>query len=90
MDIKVRELSPIVVQTIDERAKKRGLSRQQYLKALIENYVMQKELNETDNAYKTLIEKNTEALHRFSDQMQRQNEWLESMSDDTDVVREEV
>ena len=88
MDIKVRELSPIVVQTIDERAKKRGLSRQQYLKELIENYVMQKELNETDNAYKTLIEKNTEALHRFSDQMQRQNEWLESMSEELDPTQE--
>ena len=89
MDIKVRELSPIVVQTIDERAKKRGLSRQQYLKELIENYVMQKELNETDQAYKILIEKNTEALNQFSEQMQRQNEWLTSMSDDIDAVREE-
>ncbi|WP_298788558.1 hypothetical protein [uncultured Marinococcus sp.] len=89
MEIKVRELSPIVVQTIDERAKKRGLSRQHYLKELIENYVMQKELNETDQAYKALIEKNTEALNQFSEQMQRQNEWLASMSDDMDAVREE-
>lgn len=88
MEIKVRELNPIVVQTIDERAKKRGLSRQHYLKELIENYVMQKELNETDQAYKTLIEKNTEALHRFSDQMQQQNEWLESLSEDMDPTQE--
>ena len=88
MDIKVRELSPVVVQTIDERAKKRGLSRQHYLKELIENYVMQKELNETDKAYKTLIEKNTEALHRFSDQMQQQNEWLASLSEDMDPTQE--
>lgn len=89
MNILLRELSPTVVKTIDERAKQRGLSRQHYLKELIENYVMQKELNETDQAYKTLIEKNTEALNHFSEQMQRQNEWLASMSDDMDAVREE-
>ncbi|WP_079473989.1 hypothetical protein [Marinococcus halophilus] len=89
MEIKVRELDPVVVKHIDERAKQRGLSRQHYLKELIENYVMQKELNETDQAHKLLIEKNTEALNRFSEQVQRQNEWMESMSDDMDAVREE-
>ena len=61
MEIKVRNLSPKVVKTIDEMAKKKGYrSREEYLRNHFEN--------KYDKLLKmscSIIEKNTEVMEKF-------------------------
>ena len=61
MEIKVRNLSPKVVKTIDEMAKKKGYrSREEYLRNHFEN--------KYDKLLKislSIIEKNTEVMAKF-------------------------
>lgn len=76
MDIKVRNLSPKVVKTIDEIARKKGYrSREEYLRNHFKNLTALSEFKEFENKYEKLInisfsiiEKNTEALEKFIDE----------------------
>ena len=73
MEIKVRNLSPKVVKTIDEIAKKKGYrSREEYLRNHFENLTVLSEFKDFENKYDKLlkisfsiIEKNTEVMAKF-------------------------
>ncbi|MDB1956931.1 hypothetical protein PMY38_16000 [Clostridium tertium] len=73
MEIKVRNLSPKVVKTIDEMAKKKGYkSREEYLRNHFENLTALSEFKNFENEYKKLIsicvstiERNTEVMSKF-------------------------
>lgn len=76
MDIVIRKLSPKVVKTIDEMAKKKGYrSRQEYLRNHFENLTALSEFKDFENQYKKLInicvstiERNTEVMSKFLDE----------------------
>ena len=76
MDIVIRNLSPKVVKTIDEMAKKKGYrSRQEYLRNHFENLTALSEFKDFENQYKKLInicvstiERNTEVMSKFLDE----------------------
>lgn len=76
MDIVIRNLSPKVVKTIDEMAKKKGYkSRQEYLSNHFENLTALSEFKDFENQYKKLInicvstiERNTEVMSKFLDE----------------------
>ncbi|MBS7131864.1 MAG: hypothetical protein E7A11_18780 [Clostridium sp.] len=73
MDIVIRNLSPKVVKTIDEIAKKKGYrSREEYLRNHFENLTALSEFKDFENKYDKLlkmscsiIEKNTEVMEKF-------------------------
>lgn len=73
MEIKVRNLSPRVVKTIDEMARKKGYkSREEYLRNHFENLTALSEFKNFENEYKKLIsicvstiERNTEVISKF-------------------------
>lgn len=73
MEIKVRNISPKVVKTIDEIAKKKGYkSREEYLRNHFENLTALSEFKSFENKYEKLlnlsfsiIEKNTEVMEKF-------------------------
>ena len=73
MEIKVRNLSPKGVRTIDEIAKKKGYrSREEYLRNHFENLTALSEFKDFENKYDKLlkisfsiIEKNTEVMAKF-------------------------
>jgi hypothetical protein len=77
MDILLRDINPSVVKSIDERAKKSNVSRQIYLKNLIENYVMINDLNEREMELKNTLDKNTEMLFILGKQLKKNNEVLQ-------------
>ena len=76
MDIVIRNLSPKVVKTVDEMAKKKGYkSRQEYLRNHFENLTALSEFKDFENQYKKLInicvstiERNTEVMSKFLDE----------------------
>lgn len=76
MDIFLRNIDPIAVKKFDEIAKKKSISRQELLKAVIEKSAYEKEQNEKDMRMEMIISKNilvmgkmTEAIERFENLM---------------------
>ncbi|MBY7043788.1 hypothetical protein FDB15_18275 [Clostridium botulinum] len=72
MEIKVRDISKEAVIKIDGLAKKKGLSRNEYLKRHLENLSIMDKINDNEAKYTILIEKitkildyNTLALNKF-------------------------
>ncbi|QOS92061.1 hypothetical protein [Peribacillus sp. JNUCC41] len=72
MDIFLRNIDPIAVKKFDEMAKKKTISRQELLKAVIEKVAYEKEQNEKDMRMEMIISKNilvmelmTEAVNRL-------------------------
>ncbi len=78
----IRNVDPMVVKTIDEKAKKMKQSRQVFLKNMIENYVMMQELNERETELKTTLEKNTEMLMMVGDHLRRHEELFDALLDE--------
>ncbi|MEW5596909.1 hypothetical protein ABGT24_26110 [Peribacillus frigoritolerans] len=58
MDIFLRNLDPIAIKKFDEMAKKRSISRQELLKAVIEKVAYEKEQDEKDMRLEMIISKN--------------------------------
>ncbi|CDQ41538.1 MULTISPECIES: hypothetical protein [Virgibacillus] len=71
MEIKIRNLTPSVVKEIDEKAKEEKLSRQVYLKNMIENHTMMSEINERELELKNTLDKNSEIIHLVGTQLER-------------------
>ncbi|WP_054637623.1 hypothetical protein [Thalassobacillus sp. C254] len=76
MDILLRNLNPVVIKSIDERAKKSKQSRQEFLKSMIENYTMLHDLNDRELALKTTLDKSTEVIVSMQHQLEKNNELL--------------
>lgn len=69
MELHIRNIDPKTVQKIDGFAKKRNLSRNEYLKILLETYTAIREFRNFEDRYNELVQKvlfvidnNTEAL----------------------------
>lgn len=72
MDIKIRGLSKETVVKIDELAKQKGLSRNEYLKGQLETFSNLNKILEVESRYSILMQKtlkvlnyNTLALNKF-------------------------
>jgi polyribonucleotide nucleotidyltransferase len=85
MEIKIRNLDPSIVKSIDEKAKKHNLSRQHYLKDLIENYVMINDLNEREMELKNTLDKNTEMILILGKQLEKNNELIQLLLEEDDA-----
>lgn len=57
MEIKIRNLDKDIVHRIDELAKKKGLSRNEYLRFQIKQIALHPEISEKEDQYKRLVEK---------------------------------
>ena len=72
MEIKIRNLDKDIVLRIDELAKKRGLSRNEYLRGQIKQLALHPEITEKEDQYKRLvkeiavvIQQNTQVLNEL-------------------------
>ncbi|WP_100401163.1 hypothetical protein [Bacillus sp. FJAT-44742] len=82
MDILLRNLNPVVIKSIDERAKKSKQSRQEFLKSMIENYTMLHDLNDRELVLKTTLDKSTEVIVSMQHQLEKNNELLSLLLDE--------
>ncbi|MGM0924645.1 MAG: hypothetical protein ACQEWW_26255 [Bacillota bacterium] len=62
MEIKIRNVDPVAVKKIDEMAKRKSISRQEFLKAIIEKIAYEPERNENEMRLELVIKKNTQIM----------------------------
>ncbi|MFJ7471746.1 hypothetical protein ACIQWI_24860 [Peribacillus frigoritolerans] len=71
MDIFLRNIDPIAVKKFDEMAKKKSISRQELLKAVIEKVAYEKEQNEKDMRNEMIISKNIIVMEKMTEAVER-------------------
>ena len=69
MDVLIRDIDPHAVKKIDEWAKKKDLSRQAYLKELIEKATLLEMVSQADNSFEKQLQVNTLFLEKTSNSM---------------------
>ncbi|MEK4951882.1 ribbon-helix-helix protein, CopG family [Bacillus sp. FSL W8-1127] len=79
MDIKIRKLDPAVVRHIDELAKAKNLSRNEYLRRYISNLSVVKEIKEQQQKYEELQHKTLEVIQKNTIVMNKMIELIEEL-----------
>lgn len=69
MDVLIRDVDPHAVKKIDEWAKKKNVSRQIYLKELVEKATLLEMVAQADNSFEKQLQVNTLFLEKASDSM---------------------
>jgi hypothetical protein len=62
MDIILRNIDPVAVKKIEEMAKKKSISRQEFLKAAVEKIAYEPEQNERELQLELVIKKNNQIM----------------------------
>ena len=81
MDIKVRNVDPVAIKKIDELAKAKGLSRNEYLKKYISQIAAMKEMKEVENKYSNLVNAVVDRLEQANDVIRENSMLLENIRD---------
>lgn len=79
MDVLIRDVDPHAVKKIDEWAKKKDMSRQAYLKELIEKATLLEMVSQADNSFEKQLQVNTLFLEKASDSMNDLVEMLKEL-----------
>ncbi|MCF2132092.1 hypothetical protein L1I79_37590 [Strepomyces sp. STD 3.1] len=90
MEIKVRNVDPVAVKKIDELAKEKGISRQEFLKIQIETLAFFREQTTRERHLENLIDKNIEMIKKCSYFMERNAESLEKLHHSIENVVGEI
>ncbi|MFY0805782.1 hypothetical protein, partial [Peribacillus frigoritolerans] len=64
-------VDPFVVKTFDELAKKKSISRQEFLKSLLEKIAYEKDVDEKEARLEMIISKNIEAMEQMNNSVTR-------------------
>ncbi|MGV6979381.1 hypothetical protein [Bacillus toyonensis] len=84
MEIRIREVDPIAVKKIDEIAKRKGLSRQKFLKDQIEMLAFFQQQNKREMELENLIEKNIHMMSDCYSAMEKMNVFIQMMMQDVE------
>lgn len=85
MDIKIRNLSPVAIKRLDEIAKKKNISRQEFLKGQIETMAFYREQQNRELYLQQLLEKNIYAMESCFEAVKEMNAFLQMMTQDDEV-----
>lgn len=90
MNICIRNADPIAVKKIDEIAKQRGMSRNEFLIRLLKRYTLipeiENEKSKIEDRYERLIEKIIPVLQENTITMKKMNEMIEEISREDESV----
>lgn len=78
MDIFLRKIDPVAMKKIDEIAKRKSISRQEFLKSIVEKVAYEPEQNEKEMRLEWIISKNINAMEKMIDKVDQ----LESLLSD--------
>ncbi|MED1107828.1 hypothetical protein [Bacillus paramycoides] len=84
MEIRIREVDPIAVKKIDEIAKRKGLSRQKFLKDQIEMLAFFQQENKREMELENIIPKNIHMMNDCYSEMKKMNEFIQMMMQDNE------
>lgn len=90
MNISLRNIDPVAIKKIDELAKKKGISRNEYLKMYIQQIAIIKDINEMDNKYSNLVDVITDRLEQANDVIHENNVMMERMIDKLSVIENKI
>lgn len=82
VEIRIREVDPIAVKKIDEIAKRKGLSRQKFLKDQIEMLAFFQQQNKREMELENIIQKNIHMMNDCYSEMKKMNEFIQMMMQD--------
>ncbi|PHE83670.1 hypothetical protein [Bacillus pseudomycoides] len=85
MDIKIRNLSPVAIKKIDEIAKKKNISRQEFLKGQIETLAFYREQQNRELYLQQLLEKNIYVMESCFEAVKEMNAFLQMMTQDDEA-----
>ncbi|CAI8821542.1 RHH_1 domain-containing protein [Bacillus sp. IT-79MI2] len=85
MDIKIRNLSPVAIKRLDEIAKKKNISRQEFLKGQIETLAFYQEQQNRELYLQQLLEKNIYAMESCFEAVKEMNAFLQMMTQDDEA-----
>lgn len=79
-EIRIRNMDEAVVLKLDSMAKKRGMSRSEFLRGILMNYAYSSEIKELDNRYQELfkivldsLEGNSHIMHEILEELREKN-----------------
>lgn len=79
MDIIIRNVDPVAIKKIDEMAKEKKLSRQEFLKSQIDTLAFYREQTTRERDLQTIIHKNIMMMKDCYDSMEKMNEFVSIM-----------
>ncbi|MFD4820128.1 hypothetical protein [Peribacillus butanolivorans] len=71
MDIFLRNIDPIAIKKIDEMAKRKSISRQEFLKSIVEKIAYEPEQNEREMRLEMIIKKNNQIMEEATNTISR-------------------
>ncbi|MED1270204.1 hypothetical protein P4U03_27340 [Bacillus mycoides] len=82
MHLKIRDIDPVALKKIDEIAKRKGLSRQKFLKDQIEMLAFFQQQNKREMELENIIQKNIHMMNDCYGEMKKMNEFIQMMMQD--------
>ena len=79
MNISVRDIDPVAIKKIDELAKKKCISRNEYLKNQISKIAVMKETEEVEDKYSNLVNVIVDRLEQSNDVIRENSVLLEKI-----------
>lgn len=83
MDVKIRNLDPMIVKRINERAAKHGLSREEYLRRVLTKTAIVDDVAELDQKYAAIIQALMERFEQANDVIALNTAVIEKILDDS-------
>src|SRR5699024_7780302 len=82
MDIVIRNINPSTVQDIDEKARDMDMSRQEYLKDMLENLTILEQINNREREYRVYLDKMYQMMKLTRDQLEKNTNTLNQLMED--------
>ncbi|MBK5502202.1 hypothetical protein [Peribacillus sp. TH14] len=71
MDIFLRNIDPVAMKKIDEMAKRKSISRQEFLKSIVEKVAYEPEINENEFRLESIIKMNFQIMKEATSTINR-------------------
>lgn len=82
MEIKIRNIDPVAIKKFDEEAKKKAISRQEYLKSVLEKIAFDNEISEREMRLEWLISKNIIVMELMSKRVNQLEDLLRDLMEE--------
>ncbi len=82
MNITIRDVDAVVAEVLAAKAKKAGMSRQQYLLLQLNRMATVDVYYEERNEYRTLVKNISSVIERNTEQLQKISEYLDELRED--------
>ncbi|MFY0761021.1 hypothetical protein AB1K32_19565 [Metabacillus dongyingensis] len=79
MEIKIRNMDPIVVKKFDEMAQRKSISRQEFLKSILEKVAYEPEQNENEMRLEWTISKNIQVMEMIVERVDQLDNVLQDL-----------